>query len=71
MARIEYPEAVGKLVDELRRLPGVGPRSAERIAIWLLQSAKAPSDQQLVPPGAVLILQEDGLPVPVQSRRQA
>jgi recombination protein RecR len=41
MARIEYPEAVGRLVDELRRLPGVGPRSAERIAIWLLQSAKA------------------------------
>jgi recombination protein RecR len=41
MARIDYPEAVVKLVDELRRLPGVGPRSAERIAIWLLQSAKA------------------------------
>lgn len=41
MARIEYPEAVGALVEELRRLPGVGPRSAERIAIWLLQSAKA------------------------------
>ena len=41
MARIEYPEAVGRLVEELRRLPGVGPRSAERIAIWLLQSAKA------------------------------
>jgi len=41
MARIEYPEAVGALVDELRRLPGVGPRSAERIAIWLLQGAKA------------------------------
>jgi recombination protein RecR len=41
MARIEYPEAVGRLVEEFRRLPGVGPRSAERIAIWLLQSAKA------------------------------
>lgn len=41
MARIEYPEAVGRLVEELRRLPGVGPRSAERIAIWLLQSARA------------------------------
>lgn len=41
MARIEYPEAVGSLVEELRRLPGVGPRSAERIAIWLLQSPKA------------------------------
>lgn len=41
MARIEYPEAVGALVEQLRRLPGVGPRSAERMAIWLLQSAKA------------------------------
>jgi recombination protein RecR len=41
MARIEYPEAVGALVEELRRLPGVGPRSAERIAIWLLQNPKA------------------------------
>jgi len=41
MARIEYPETVSRLVDEFRRLPGVGPRSAERIAIWLLQSAKA------------------------------
>ena len=41
MARIDYPEAVGRLVEELRRLPGVGPSSAERIAIWLLQGAKA------------------------------
>ncbi|MEM1085605.1 MAG: recombination mediator RecR [Verrucomicrobiota bacterium] len=41
MARIEYPGSVGKLVDELKRLPGVGPRSAERIAIWLLQHPKA------------------------------
>lgn len=41
MARIEYPEAVGKLIDELKALPGVGPRSAERIAIWLLQHPKS------------------------------
>ncbi len=41
MARIEYPEAVVRLIDELKRLPGVGPRSAERIAIWLLQNARA------------------------------
>lgn len=41
MARIEYPESVGALVDELKRLPGVGPRSAERMAIWLLQNPKA------------------------------
>ena len=28
-------------MDELKRLPGVGPRSAERIAVWLLQNPKA------------------------------
>lgn len=41
MARIEYPESVGVLVDELKALPGIGPRSAERIAIWLLQHPKS------------------------------
>ncbi|BCU78986.1 recombination mediator RecR [Luteolibacter sp. LG18] len=41
MARAEYPEAVSALVGELKRLPGVGPRSAERIAIWLLQHPRA------------------------------
>jgi recombination protein RecR len=41
MARADYPEAVRILVDELKRLPGVGARSAERIAIWLLQHPKA------------------------------
>lgn len=41
MARVDYPEVVGELIGELKRLPGVGPRSAERIAIWLLQSDRA------------------------------
>ena len=41
MAKIDYPPAVTDLVQELKRLPGVGPRSAERIAIWLLQHPKA------------------------------
>jgi len=41
MARIEYPVEVRSLVGELKRLPGVGPRSAERIAVFLLQSQKA------------------------------
>jgi len=41
MARIDYPEEVRELVGELKRLPGIGPRSAERIAIWLLQHPKA------------------------------
>ncbi|MFM2197213.1 MAG: hypothetical protein RLZZ505_645 [Verrucomicrobiota bacterium] len=29
------------LIDELKRLPGIGPRSAERMAVWLLQNKKA------------------------------
>ena len=41
MPRAEYPQPVSDLIEELRRLPGVGPRSAERIALWLLQSGKA------------------------------
>lgn len=41
MARIEYPAAVIRLIEEMKRLPGVGARSAERIAIWLLQNARA------------------------------
>jgi recombination protein RecR len=41
MGRIDYPESVHRLILELKALPGVGPRSAERIAIWLIQSSKA------------------------------
>lgn len=41
MARADYPEAVTRLVAELKRLPSVGARSAERMAIWLLQHRKA------------------------------
>ncbi len=40
MARADYPEPVVELIGELKRLPGIGPRSAERIAVWLLQHPK-------------------------------
>lgn len=32
----DYPAEFIELTRELRRLPGIGPRSAERIALWLL-----------------------------------
>ena len=41
MAKVEYPSEVRSLVGELKRLPGIGPRSAERIAVYLLQNPKA------------------------------
>ena len=36
-ARPSTPDALGALVEGLRRLPGVGPKSAQRIAFHLLQ----------------------------------
>lgn len=36
MSSADYPEPFRELVRELKRLPGVGPRSAERMALWIL-----------------------------------
>ena len=33
--------SIQKLLDEFERLPGVGPKSAQRIAYWLLNADKA------------------------------
>lgn len=45
MSRLDYPEAIVGLISELKRLPGVGPRSAERIAVWMIQYQKSNSEQ--------------------------
>jgi recombination protein RecR len=39
--RVDYPPAIKNLVAELKRMPGIGPRSAERIALWMIQSRDA------------------------------
>jgi recombination protein RecR len=41
MKPVDYPEPFQQLARQLRRLPGVGPRSAERIALWLATSPDA------------------------------
>lgn len=38
---LEYAEPVVKLIDELRRLPGVGGKSAQRIAFHILRADPA------------------------------
>ena len=38
---MRYPAAILALLDELERLPGIGPKSAQRIAYWLLASEYA------------------------------
>lgn len=62
MKRLDFPEPVKALVGELKRLPGIGPRSAERIAVWLLQSPKA--DPAMLA-GALLGAKEAVRPCPV------
>ena len=37
----EYPQAVQDLIAALKRMPGVGSRGAERLALWFLQQGRA------------------------------
>ena len=62
MKRADFPEPVKALIGELKRLPGIGARSAERIAVWLLQSPKA----NPAPLAEVLLAARDAIrPCPV------
>ena len=38
-----YGQAVQELIDSFGRLPGIGPKSAQRIAFWLLNTDRAES----------------------------
>ena len=45
MKKTEYPVAIRELIAQLRGMPGVGPRSAERIALWMVQARGDQPDQ--------------------------
>jgi recombination protein RecR len=36
--KVEYPPPLQELIRQLHRMPGIGPRSAERIALWIIQA---------------------------------
>lgn len=40
MKALEYPPPLAELIASLRRLPGIGARGAERLALWLLQGGR-------------------------------
>lgn len=42
---MDYPAPFQELVRQLKKLPGVGPRSAERIALWMTQSSHAKPEE--------------------------
>ncbi|MDO5449906.1 MAG: recombination mediator RecR [Akkermansia sp.] len=41
----EYPQPVLELIAALKRMPGVGSRGAERLALWFLQQGRAEARQ--------------------------
>jgi recombination protein RecR len=42
---MDYPAPLARLIDELQRLPGIGPKSAQRIAFHLLKGARADAER--------------------------
>jgi recombination protein RecR len=42
---VRYPGPIQRLLDELERLPGVGPKSAQRIAYWFLRAEPADAER--------------------------
>jgi len=42
---LDYAEPVTKLIDELKRLPGVGHKSAQRLAFYILRSSREDADR--------------------------
>jgi recombination protein RecR len=42
---LEYSEPVEKLIDEFKRLPGIGPKSAQRLAFYILRQQEKDVDR--------------------------
>jgi recombination protein RecR len=40
----DYPEPVSRLIQELKRLPGIGPKSAQRVAFYILRGTRDDAD---------------------------
>jgi len=42
---LDYAEPVSRLIDELKRLPGIGHKSAQRLAFYLLRADREQTDR--------------------------
>jgi recombination protein RecR len=42
---VDYPLPLERLIEELKRLPGIGPKSAQRIAFFLLKGTQGEADR--------------------------
>jgi recombination protein RecR len=42
---MSYPEPLNRLVDQLKRLPGIGAKSAQRLAFYILRTPREDADR--------------------------
>jgi recombination protein RecR len=42
---LSFPEPLTRLIDQLRRLPGIGPKGAQRLAFHLLKTPREETDR--------------------------
>ena len=42
---MSHPESLTRLIDELKKLPGIGGKSAQRLAFHVLRGSRAESAQ--------------------------
>jgi len=42
---LSFPEPLTRLIDQLRRLPGIGPKGAQRLAFHLLRTPREETDR--------------------------
>jgi recombination protein RecR len=61
LRKTEYPAAIRELIAQLRQMPGIGPRSAERIALWIV---RARGDQPETIAGAITTTRQTVRPCP-------
>jgi len=45
MVNVMYAESLAKMIAELQKLPGIGPKSAQRLAFFLLGSSRKSIDE--------------------------
>lgn len=55
MAAADYPAPILRLIALLRGLPGIGPRSAERMALWLMEQGPVRSQPLAQALGAIAV----------------
>jgi recombination protein RecR len=54
MAALDYPGPIQRAISQLKSLPSVGPRSAERMVLWLLAAARHRSTDLAAALGALV-----------------